>query len=176
MRKKFKVKVVVTGPDDDGVVRVLNRTVKQATEGVLYESDHRHADRVTQELEMKKGQSVATPSVRGSRKLAPRKAERTWEGLGARIAASMPDPMLVPRKAERTWEGYGARRAARSTGRAARATTWATRRTPRRPRPVQAGGPGGGGASERAREKGDGGEEMIGEAATRYRAMVARCN
>lgn len=129
---------------------------------MLYESNHRHAHRVIEELELKKGQSVVTPSVRDSWKTKKREQEGAGavrETAGARPHVSnaqrganmgrapgeksgqgVPDPTLVPRKAERMREGHRAIRTARSTGRTAGATSWATRRTRRPRRPLQAEG------------------------------------
>lgn len=66
MRNKFKVKVAVMGPDDGEVLRVLNGSIKWTAEGVLYERARRHADRLVEELELKKRRSMVTPSVRDS--------------------------------------------------------------------------------------------------------------
>lgn len=61
MKSKFKIEVAMTGPDASEVLRGLTRIITWTTEGVIYESDHRHADRLVEELGLKKGQVVVTP-------------------------------------------------------------------------------------------------------------------
>ena len=48
LQAHFELKVsgrLGSDPDDDKAVRILNRTVRWTSEGILYESDVRHADR-----------------------------------------------------------------------------------------------------------------------------------
>lgn len=89
MRSKFKIKVTMTWPDDEGVLRVLNRKLEE----VIYESDHRHADGLVEELELKKGQVVA-PAMRDSRK-ARKKDE---ESAGSSVAGEGAQPCAGARQ------------------------------------------------------------------------------
>lgn len=65
---EFKAKVAVAGPQDAGAMRVQKRSIRWASDGFVYECDHRHADRLAEELELTKSQVVVTPSIRESRK------------------------------------------------------------------------------------------------------------
>lgn len=40
MRSKLKVKVAAPGPRAPGVLRMLNRRIRRANDGVIFESDH----------------------------------------------------------------------------------------------------------------------------------------
>lgn len=55
MRRKYKIKVAVTSEKEPNELRVLNRSIKWAKEGIRYESDHRHADKLVEELELRPG-------------------------------------------------------------------------------------------------------------------------
>lgn len=55
---------------------MLNRSIKWTKEGLVYESDHRHAERLIEELQWSKGQVVITPARRESRKARKKDAEQ----------------------------------------------------------------------------------------------------
>lgn len=43
---ELSIQVATTGPDDQAVLRVVNRSIQWATKGIVYESERRHADRL----------------------------------------------------------------------------------------------------------------------------------
>ena len=56
MCKTFEAKVGILGPDADEEkqVKILNRILTWAKDGILYEADQRHAEMVVSELGLKK--------------------------------------------------------------------------------------------------------------------------
>ena len=70
LKSHFELKVsgrLGSDSDDDKAVRILNRTVRWTDEGILYESDSRHAEIVVKQLGLdgSKGcKSVTTPGVK----------------------------------------------------------------------------------------------------------------
>lgn len=56
--EEVNFKVAVSGPDDNDTLRVLNRNTSWTDNGVIYENDHRHADRLAEELGLSKRQRI----------------------------------------------------------------------------------------------------------------------
>ena len=65
-KKVFEGKSEVLGPDiqQQKEIRVLNRILSWTPEGVVYEADPRHAERVVAELGLENGRPVTTPGCR----------------------------------------------------------------------------------------------------------------
>lgn len=61
------MKVAVGGQHDSAELRVLDPSTEWAPHSILYESDHRHAERLFDEVGVKARQTVVTPAVRDSR-------------------------------------------------------------------------------------------------------------
>lgn len=76
MRGKFKVKVAMAGLGDREPLRMLNRSSKWTEEGLVYESDHQHVERLIEELQLCKGQVVITPAICESRKALKKDTEQ----------------------------------------------------------------------------------------------------
>lgn len=65
---EFKVKASTTGRSDRDDLRVLSRIIKWATDGIRYESDDHHAERLIVEAGLTPQHTVVTPAIRDSRK------------------------------------------------------------------------------------------------------------
>lgn len=50
MAKNFTTKVAVTGPGSADTLRVLDCSIEWSHAGIIFQSDHRHADRLVGEL------------------------------------------------------------------------------------------------------------------------------
>ena len=70
------------GPKHEKSIRVLNRVLSWAPEGIQYEADKRHADIVAEELGLGQAKGVSTP---GSKE-------------GVDKALQNPGPLLQPKK------------------------------------------------------------------------------
>lgn len=103
------------GPEDGEVLRVLSRSIKWASDGMIYESDDRHADGIIVEPELAPNKSVVTPIIGESPK-AKKDEVHAPDGAVARGSDLVP----VPGKAVRAEEGSARGPATRS--RAAPAT------------------------------------------------------
>lgn len=55
---RFKVKVARIGPSHRGPLGVLSRSIRSRPDSIVYESDHRQAHRLVEELEL-------TPEIGG---------------------------------------------------------------------------------------------------------------
>lgn len=89
MAGQYKIKTAFTGPGGHNLLRVLSRSIMWADEGVIYESDHRHADRLIEELGLTPKQTVITAAIRESRKACKRKQvdkqnDQSFEESGGR--------------------------------------------------------------------------------------------
>lgn len=82
MAEKSNIKAGFTGPKDIGVLRVLNMKIRWTTGGVMYESEHRRADRLVDEVELGKNQIATTLSIGESRKARKRERANTLDGRG----------------------------------------------------------------------------------------------
>lgn len=65
---KFRIKVAMAGRHSPVDIRALNRSIKWTVQGKEYENDHRHTDRLMEEMELRPGQTVVSPAVCESRK------------------------------------------------------------------------------------------------------------
>jgi len=65
MQTRYEIKTNVLGPDAgmQREIQVLNRTLGWGKSGITYEADQRHAEIIIQELCLKTGNAVVTPSV-----------------------------------------------------------------------------------------------------------------
>lgn len=75
MATKSRLKVALTGPDEPTVLRVLNHSTRWTRKGIEYESDRRHADKLTQELGVCKNRMVVIPAIRESTKARKKESE-----------------------------------------------------------------------------------------------------
>lgn len=64
MDGKFSIKVATTGPGRTEAPRVLIRSTRWTSHRIEYKCDHRHAEQLIEELELRPGQKVITPVVR----------------------------------------------------------------------------------------------------------------
>lgn len=79
--KMCKVKV---GSGDQAALRVLHRSKEWARKGIVYASDHPHADRLIELLQFTKGHVTVTPALRESRKARRKQGEtRKEDGAGS---------------------------------------------------------------------------------------------
>lgn len=65
---KLKIKVAMTGRNEPGEIRVLDRSIMWAEQGIEYAGDHRATARLIDERGLRPGQIVMSPAVRESRK------------------------------------------------------------------------------------------------------------
>ena len=65
MRQRYELKMDVLGPEVHCVqeVRILNRIIRWTKEGIEYEPDQRHAEKIVSDLGLEKSRDVATPCV-----------------------------------------------------------------------------------------------------------------
>lgn len=78
IKHEFKVKIAITGPENSEALIFLNRGIKWVWEGLVYESDHIHANLFIDEPQLSKEQAALS--------LRPRKARKKGaEQFGARI-------------------------------------------------------------------------------------------
>ena len=118
--------MVVLGPDahHESEVRILNRIIRWTKEGIEYEPDQRHAEKVVNDLGLEKSREVSTPCVpeiaadkrvndKGKILLEAQDATR-FRGIAARInylAADRPDLQFASKCASKhmanpTQEGW----------------------------------------------------------------------
>ena len=162
MAQSFSIKVAVSGPRSMQTLRVLNRSITWSQEGIVYESDHRHADRLIEELNLDKKQVVATPVIRESRKAVKKEAESE----GAVSPGTSKDSGASAGRTGANAEFGDGSRQERAHPKTSAGRTGASR-----------GGVGSSDGSPRPPNGAEGDRGApLGEEATRYRAMVARCN
>lgn len=77
MTQKLNIDVATAGPEDQAVLRVLRRSKQWAGEGIVYDSDHSHADRLMEELQLTEERAVVTLALRESRKAQHKEDETT---------------------------------------------------------------------------------------------------
>jgi hypothetical protein len=97
MQKQYDIKTKFLGPEKsmEQEIQVLNRTLGWGKNGITYEADQRHAEIVViREMNLKKGNAVATPGVpeavdEANRRLYSPELDRAeaarYRGLAARI-------------------------------------------------------------------------------------------
>lgn len=64
MEEKLSIKVGIKGQGCQEALRILNRSVRWPPRGIEYEWDHRHAEKIIEELALRPRQKVVTPAVR----------------------------------------------------------------------------------------------------------------
>lgn len=74
---RLKVKVAMVGLEHCELLRGLNWGIRLAPEGLVYESDHRHADRLIEELELMSQNVGVTPPLHVSRETQAEHEEST---------------------------------------------------------------------------------------------------
>ena len=67
MEKKYSVEVQMIGPrhDDPKEMKVLNRTVRWTREGISYEADEKHAEKLIKSCGVVEGATAVTPRCPG---------------------------------------------------------------------------------------------------------------
>ena len=110
MKERYDLKMDVLGPDQGQVpeVRILNRILRWGQEGIEYEPDQRHAEKVVEELGLEKSKAVSTPCVvepaNGSNVMKDRDEEMSakdasrYRAIAARVnylAADRPDLLFA---------------------------------------------------------------------------------
>jgi len=65
MKSRYELKMDILGPDAGQVqeVRILNRIIRWTKDGLEYEPDQRHAERIVAELGLEKCRPVSTPCI-----------------------------------------------------------------------------------------------------------------
>lgn len=168
------MKVVTTGPAGPAVLQELNQNTRCNGRGILYESGHRHADKLVEELQLEKKQVVITSAIRKSLKVC--KNGKTENGRGGSIG----EGSRALASARQTSSGQGKVRG--GVGRKAHRGHVAEKHDveggahpqPSAGQEVRAEGACRVRASP-AHEDRSTGERMTGEEAMRYRAMDAGC-
>ena len=119
MKKRYELKMDVLGPEphQEQEVRILNRIIRWTKDGIEYEPDQRHAEKVVSDLGLKKSRDVSTPcipeiadktktkdkEIKGKMLLEPHDATK-FRGIAARInylAADRPDLQFASKSASK---------------------------------------------------------------------------
>lgn len=96
---KCCIEVAVTGPERRGVLLLLNRSIRWTPGGIEYKCNHRHAEKLVEELELRPGRRWRRPpcATRGwpgaQRPSSSRARARQVLALGTRLA-SVPGKLL----------------------------------------------------------------------------------
>lgn len=80
---KLNPRVAVAGPDEPAMPRALNCSMRWTRRGIEYESHHKLADELIEELGLSKNRAVVTLAIRDSRKARKKQGEnQTRDGAG----------------------------------------------------------------------------------------------
>lgn len=95
MGDKLKVNIAITGRNNRIELRVLTRDTRWAPDGIMYESEHRYAVRLVDQLTP--GQTVVTPAICESHKAHKNEAGLTTESKEAPLRAVALEAQCGPR-------------------------------------------------------------------------------